>query len=83
MIAKNLPPGGHIPTRNSAAFATRRHHHAPQGLFSLRVLGAVAKLERALIAERNILMAAAQRHSVPAAIRFNNLETTEPTAGTS
>jgi hypothetical protein len=52
-------------------------------LFSLQVLGAVAKLERALIAEHNMMMAAAQRRSVSAAIRFEYLETTEPTAGTS
>ena len=46
-------------------------------MFSLRVLGAVAKLERALIAERNILKAAAQRRSVPAATRSEHLEKTD------
>ena len=82
-ICKKSPARGHIPTRISAIFATRRHRHAPQGFFSLRVLGAVAQARTSAEAERNILMAAAQRRSVPAAIRFENLETTEPTAETS
>jgi DNA invertase Pin-like site-specific DNA recombinase len=62
-ICKKSPAQWRYPTRASADFATRRDS------ITLQVLGAVAKLERPLIAERN----AAQRLSIPAPIRSEHL----------
>jgi hypothetical protein len=62
-ICKKSPAQWRYPTRVSADFATRRDS------ITLQVLGAVAKLERPLIAERN----AAQRLSIPAPIRSEHL----------